>query len=81
MAVTFPQSDLSLEKLRKTFKTIFYHPDEVVPPEEARQAEVWQTRHTGLPQDLTFEDLAKTKIIQLTSGMLQSGRGCDADAV
>lgn len=71
IAVTFELSDVSLDKLRNAFGTIFYHPDNVVPAEEARKTEVWMTRYTGLPDAIKFEDLPKTKIVQLTSGTWQ----------
>lgn len=68
LVVTFPLGEESLDKLRKSFKTVLYHPDDEIKPEEAREVDVWMARHTGIPKDLKYEDLARTKLVQLTSG-------------
>lgn len=71
-------SDEALEKLRKVFIKVHYHPDNHVPKEEWKNIEIWYSRYDGFPQEIQrVEDIPRTRAIQLTSGMSSpSGPWC-----
>ena len=59
----------SLEKLKKTFKTVHYYPDCDLPKRYWEETEVWYTRYVGFPGDVRLGDIPNTKVLQLASGM------------
>lgn len=62
-------SDASLEKLKKIFSTVHYHPDEHVPQSKWAEIDVWYTRYTGFPKEVkSVKDVPRTRAIQLSSG-------------
>lgn len=68
LILNYDVSESALGKLKKTFPTVYYHPDGKVPKESLKKGEVWFTRHSG-PEDVELGDVPNLKLVQLTSGM------------
>ncbi|WVQ79612.1 hypothetical protein IAT38_001712 [Cryptococcus sp. DSM 104549] len=68
LVLTVPLSPEKLAEVKTHFKTVhFIPPGEEVPKDIAKQAEVWYSSYTGLPEYIQYEDVPNLKLVQLTS--------------
>ena len=69
-AIVLPTlSAAKLAEVKTRFDRVYYHPDEIVPDEEAREAGFWFTSLGGLPANITsLDQIPKTRLVQLSSG-------------
>ncbi|KAK4684126.1 hypothetical protein P7C73_g6079, partial [Tremellales sp. Uapishka_1] len=67
VVVTNTISQDARDKLAKVFKTVYYRPDNVIPPEELALAEVFFTNYSGFPKGVTLDQIPNAKVLQLSS--------------
>ncbi|WVR04928.1 hypothetical protein IAU60_001940 [Kwoniella sp. DSM 27419] len=81
LVITCPLSPAKLAELRPHFDTVYHHPPNLrpsadveenpgkgdVPKDVARKADVWYCNYLGIPEYLKYEDIAATRVVQLTS--------------
>ncbi|WWD15662.1 hypothetical protein CI109_100084 [Kwoniella shandongensis] len=68
LVITAPLSQEKLAEVKTHFKHVHHIPYPApVPKDIAREADVWYSNYHGLPEDLTWEDVKRTKVVQLTS--------------
>ncbi|ORX39585.1 D-isomer specific 2-hydroxyacid dehydrogenase [Kockovaella imperatae] len=69
LALLYKVSDETLDRVKKTFKTVHYHPDgSPISKEHLAEIEVWAATWRGLPEEVeSLDELKKTKLVQLMS--------------
>ena len=68
LAILYKVSEATLAQVRKTFKTVHYHPDGAIPKDKYAEVEVWVNTGSGLPKEIkTLDEIPKTKLVQLVS--------------
>lgn len=67
--ITVHLSPETVEKAKKTFKTVHYYPDEVVPKNVLADADIWLASWAAFPKAVErLEEIPKLKVLQVTSG-------------
>ncbi|KAK8870043.1 hypothetical protein IAR55_000613 [Kwoniella newhampshirensis] len=69
LVITCPLSPEKLAEVKTHFKHVHHVPpgSGVVSKEIAREADVWFSNFLGIPDNLVYEDVKRTKVVQLTS--------------
>lgn len=69
VVITAPIAQWKLDEILPLAARVHYHPDNKVPDDVLKQAEIWFTTWTGFPSNVTqLDQIPKTRVIQLTSG-------------
>ncbi|WVW86486.1 hypothetical protein I302_108534 [Kwoniella bestiolae CBS 10118] len=66
--ITVEVSESKLEEVKRVYKNVYYHPDENVPEEELKVADIWFATWTGLPTCVkSLDQIPNMKVLQLSS--------------
>jgi hypothetical protein len=69
LAVTVTLSPGSIDKLKKIFKTVHYHPDGKVPEKLLGDIEVWFANYAAFPEVVeSLDQIPKVRLLQISSG-------------